>query len=191
METTGYCTRITCPICSNKHPSYIAAKDAARNGCPECGCSDINVSLVGNKIRIDLGSEGWLWLKSAIEDATDPITIGDDILDTFEIKSITPRCEGGGGGVWARGRIAHYIFDALVFPEHTECESFELGNSRISKLTVRLSAGNRVVSNFDRGWDIRPRDEMESCIVDLLTKVLADIVFSDQKKGSGCMIRMS
>lgn len=41
------------------------------------------------------------------------------------------------GGTWFSGSIAGHTLQVLVFPEHAECEEYELGTSRISKLWLR------------------------------------------------------
>jgi hypothetical protein len=80
------------------------------------------------------------------------------------------------GGTWVRGTLAGHAFEALVFAEHAESESYELERSRISKLCVR-DAADRVVACFDRGWDRTPDDEIAQAIIDLLAAELAEAVF--------------
>ena len=58
--------------------------------------------------------------------------------DDLEITKFHPR--KGVGGTWVSGRLSGYRFEALVFPEHAESESYELGRSRISKLWVQRLA---------------------------------------------------
>jgi len=49
----------------------------------------------------------------------------DDLGDDLEITKITR--QAAGSGTWVRGRIDGHRFDALVFPEHAEQSSFEIG----------------------------------------------------------------
>jgi hypothetical protein len=78
-----------------------------------------------------------------------------------------------GAGTWVIGTVAGFRFDALVFPDHAEQPEFELGESRISKLWIKRLADERVVCNFDRGWDVRPADETTQAVVDFLAATLA------------------
>jgi len=106
-----------------------------------------------------------------------------DLLDTLKITKIERRTSFG--GAWVSGTIGGHRFDALVFPEHAECPDYELGDSRISKLTVQRiavrSTGARTkttVANFDRGWDVRPTTPIAEQIVDLLAAGLAETVYA-------------
>lgn len=99
----------------------------------------------------------------------------DDLLATLRITGNKGRQSAGGR--WVSGGIAGHTFEALVFPEHAECASYELGESRISKLWVREQATKRTVANFERGWDIEPTTETAKRIVDLLAAGLAETVF--------------
>jgi hypothetical protein len=105
-------------------------------------------------------------------DDRDDLEIGDDL----EITRVTNRPSGGGR--WIRGTIMGHRFDALVFAEHAESSDYELDESRISKLWVQRSADRATVANFDRGWDVRPTDDLASRIVDFLTTGLADFAFA-------------
>jgi hypothetical protein len=99
--------------------------------------------------------------------------IGDDL----EITKTTRRA--GGGGTWVIGTIAGHKFNALVFPEHAECEDYELDDSRISKLWLRRISDKRAVVNFDRGWDVQPQTAEAQAIVDFLAAGLADYIYHD------------
>ena len=99
-----------------------------------------------------------------------------DTLATLRINKTDRRLSVG--GTWVTGTIAEHYFEALVFPEHAECESYELGDSRISKLYMRRSADRQTVANIDRGWDIEPADAPTRRLVDLLAAGLAELVFS-------------
>jgi len=100
--------------------------------------------------------------------------IGDDL----EITKTTRRAAGA--GTWVTGYIAGHKFEALVFPEHAECEDYELGESRISKLWIQKRgqyASLTTVANFDRGWDIQPKNKAAWAIVDFLAAGLADTIY--------------
>src|ERR1041384_2813337 len=99
-----------------------------------------------------------------------------DALATLRINKTDRRFSVG--GTWVTGTIAGHYFEALVFPEHAECESYELGDSRISKLFLRRSVDREVVANFDRGWDIEPTNDLARRLVDLLAAGLAECIFS-------------
>ena len=94
--------------------------------------------------------------------------IGDDL----EITKTTRRASGA--GTWVIGTTNGHRFEALVFPEHAECSSFELGSSRISKLWIKRLSDEKEVCNFDRGWDVRPTTKTAAAIVDFLTSGLAE-----------------
>lgn len=81
-----------------------------------------------------------------------------------------------GGGTWVCGTIAGHRFDALVFPEHAECEEYELGRSKISKLWVQRLADKKTVFNWDRGLDIDATTDLAQAIVDFLAEGLSNIV---------------
>lgn len=81
------------------------------------------------------------------------------------------------GGNWVHGTIAGHSFEALVFAEHAESSSYELDNSRISKLHLTHQITKRTVAAFDRGWDITPTSEVARAIVDVLAAGLAETIF--------------
>ena len=97
-----------------------------------------------------------------------------EILDSLRVTSTTRRPVGG---TWVEGSIAGHTFSALVFEEHAACADYELGDSRISKLSLRQEPTNSMVACFDRGWDQRPGTERASAIVDVLAAGLAETVF--------------
>lgn len=97
------------------------------------------------------------------------------ILDTLKLTRIERRTSAG--GAWVSGTIAGHRFEALVFPEHAESESYELADSRISKLWLSEVATQREIANFDRGWDLLPTTPAAKAIVDLLAAGLAETVW--------------
>ncbi len=98
-----------------------------------------------------------------------------DLLDTLKITKLERRTSAG--GAWVVGTIGGYRFDALVFPEHAECESYELARSRISKLWVYRITNSNEMGCFDRGWDIEPTTPEAQRIVDLLADGLAEHIY--------------
>ena len=97
-----------------------------------------------------------------------------EMLDTLVITKTTAR---GVGGTWVVGTIAGHAFEALVFPEHAEVESYEMDGSRISKLHLREAATKTEVASFDRGWDRQPTTDAAKAIVGLLSAGLAEHIF--------------
>lgn len=82
------------------------------------------------------------------------------------------------GGAWVLGTVNdQYKFNALVFSEHAEFESFELGQSKISKLWIQRLADHNVMFNFDRGLDVAAASTEVQVIVDFLCVGLSDLVF--------------
>ena len=99
----------------------------------------------------------------------------EDIGDDLNITSVKPR---DWGGTWVTGTISGHRFDALVFEEHAESESYELTNSRISKLWVQRLADKATTFTFDRGLEVDAMDETTKQIVGFLCAGLADHIFS-------------
>lgn len=101
----------------------------------------------------------------------------DDLADSLTLTKISRR--DSAAGAWVSGTIAGHRFDALVFPEHAESESYELDQSKISKLWLQRLSDKVTVVNFDRGWDVRPTDDLATRIVDFLAAGLANHVFGN------------
>lgn len=97
--------------------------------------------------------------------------IGDDLRITKKSR------RASAGGSWVKGTLNGHRFDALVFPEHAECECFELGESRISKLWLKCLDTGEEAACFDRGWDVHPTTEAARAIVDFLAASLAEHVY--------------
>ena len=100
-----------------------------------------------------------------------------DLLDTLKITKTERRRIGG--GTWVSGTIGGHRFDALVFPDHADDPTYELANSRISKLSLQRISDGQVVANFDRGWDVRPTTPIAEQIVDLFAAGLAETVYAE------------
>ena len=99
-----------------------------------------------------------------------------DLGGDFRITKTSRRASGG--GTWVCGTIAGHRFDALVFPEHAECEEYELGRSKISKLWVQRLADKQTVFNWDRGMDQSAATDLAQAIVDFLAAGLADQTYA-------------
>jgi hypothetical protein len=95
---------------------------------------------------------------------------GDDL-------AFTTRPRESCGGTWVTGLVAGHRFQALVFPGHADDPSWELGESRISKLWVQRLADRAVVFNFDRGPDQPAQDAAAARVVEFLAANLAERVF--------------
>jgi hypothetical protein len=103
---------------------------------------------------------------------TNDLELGDDL----RITKTTGRAAGN--GTWVCGTIGGHRFDALVFPEHADNPEWEIGDSRISKLSVQRLADHRTVFNWDRGADVPASDAVAAAIVDFLCAGLAEHVFT-------------
>ena len=100
-----------------------------------------------------------------------------DLMDTLEIKKIQRRTHSG--GAWVTGTMAGHRFEALVFAEHAESESYELDDSRISKLWLQRIDDRVTVYNWDRGIDIKAATPIAAKIVDLLAAGLAEFIYGE------------
>mgnify|MGYP001604189826 FL=1 len=100
-----------------------------------------------------------------------------ELLDTLKITKIERR-PANVGGAWVTGTMGGHRFDALVFADHATESGYELGDSRISKISVQPIGEHRMVACFDRGWDLRPTTPIAEQIVDLLAAGLAETVYS-------------
>lgn len=98
----------------------------------------------------------------------------DELGDDFNLVKLEKRDISGS---WAAGTIAGYWFDALVFPAHAERQSYELGDSRISKLWLQRLSDKKTVFNWDRGQDQPAADSEVQAVIDFLCAGLADYVY--------------
>ena len=137
------------------------------------------------------GLTPWLRMVQLIVTSSPTCAVGGTMME------LTTRSEGGGSktdigddlvitgtsrravasGTWAHGKVAGHKFEALVFPEHAEQESFELDQSKISKLQIKRIADGAEVCSFDRGWDCEPVDATTRAVVEFLKGILADRVY--------------
>ena len=100
----------------------------------------------------------------------------DDLGDDLKITKTDSSRQMG--GTWVTGSIAGHSFQVLVFEDHAECEEYELGTSRISKLWLRRQADRQVVANFDRGWELEPTTDAAREVVDFLAAGIAEHTFN-------------
>jgi hypothetical protein len=102
--------------------------------------------------------------------------------DLNDLRITTPAKEikkgRAAGGVWIDGTLAGHRFQALVFADHAECEEYELGTSKISKLWVQCLADKKGVFNWDRGMDQPAETDLAQAIVDFLAAGLADLIYA-------------
>lgn len=56
--------------------------------------------------------------------------------------------------MWTKGTLNGYQFCIKHFEEGSE---FGINNGRISKMT--LSKDGKTLANYDRGWDVKPKDD--------------------------------
>ena len=106
--------------------------------------------------------------------ATNPEDL--DVGHDLEITKTTRRAAGA--GTWVCGTLSGHRFEALVFPEHADNPEWEIGDSRISKLSIRRLADRRIVFSWDRGADVPAADFVTECVVDFLAGGLADHIYA-------------
>ena len=53
--------------------------------------------------------------------------------------------------MWKKGTLDGYVYEAKVYAEGSV---YGINGGKISKLQVKLD--DRVVANYDRGWDLYP-----------------------------------
>ena len=84
------------------------------------------------------------------------LVIGEEYEDADELIILKVEPPAPRGRCWVTGMIQKHRFSALVFPEHALHPSYELCQSRISKLDIRRHADNELVVNFEDGTFPRP-----------------------------------
>ncbi|MDB5321775.1 MAG: hypothetical protein JWN40_3406 [Phycisphaerales bacterium] len=82
-----------------------------------------------------------------------------------------------GPGKWVTGWIDGFDFEALVFAEHALRASYEIDQSRISKLCLRDHQTQREAYHWDRGLDYPAQNKRCKAAVECLAQHLAEIVF--------------
>ena len=98
-----------------------------------------------------------------------------DLGDDFEITQTTRR--NAGNGTWVDGTLNGHRFQALVFEGHAESESYELGDSRISKLWIQRIADRKKVFDWDRGPVTPAAGSLAGEIADFLCAGLAERIY--------------
>lgn len=68
------------------------------------------------------------------------------------------------GGNWISGKVRSFRFQAKVYQEGSK---FGINGGNVSKLTVRPEDAPMII-NYDRGWDIRPKNAEEEKIIDAI-----------------------
>jgi len=81
------------------------------------------------------------------------------------------------GCCWALGVVKEYRFAARLCRHHSLIPWRELGHSRISKLKVQQLDDEKVVANFDQGWETVPKTKTACDVVELLVTSLADRIY--------------
>jgi hypothetical protein len=109
---------------------------------------------------------------SATKEA-DGMEIGEDLV----VSKPHPRDQFEGS--WIEGTLNGHKFNALVFKDHADDLSWELLDSRISKLWVQRLSDSKTVFNWDRGMDVPAEDRVAQTIVEFLCAGLAEHVYSE------------
>ena len=101
------------------------------------------------------------------------LDLGADLATTRSTRRLA------GGGTWVLGTLHGHRFEALVFPEHAEDRTWEVDDSRISKLWIRRLADRKPVYGWDREPDLPAADDVVGQIVEFLCAGLADHVYPE------------
>ncbi|HVT90653.1 MAG TPA: hypothetical protein VHD56_17490 [Tepidisphaeraceae bacterium] len=80
------------------------------------------------------------------------------------------------GGTWINGTVPGYRFCALVFSEHAQNPAWEIGRSRISKLSIQRANDTEMLYSWDRGSDIPARDSEVEAILEYLKNALSRVL---------------
>lgn len=108
-----------------------------------------------------------------------PIKRGLPIVEKeFEISSDTRQTDNWVGGFIFKNNVK-YTFSAKIFDDDSENG---IDNGRISKLTVRRAYDDKQIANFDRGWDIYPRETALLTMLKCLIKKLNNLPYTDGRK---------
>ena len=105
------------------------------------------------------------------------MTTNDDLDVGFDLEITKVTRQAAGAGTWICGTLSGHRFEALVFPGHAADPEWEIGDSCISKLSIRRLVDGRIVFNWDRGADVPASDELTGAIVDFLAGGLADHIY--------------
>ena len=66
----------------------------------------------------------------------------------------------------SQGKNAPTVHVHYWMKRYKEPSKFGIDGGRISKLTLKI--GDEIVANYDRGWDIRPRNEIAEKVLYIL-----------------------
>ena len=70
--------------------------------------------------------------------------------------------------MWTQGTIDGYEYWVKHYEEGSE---YGINGGKISKLAIRKTGEAKYLANYDRGWDIRPKDaEVKAVYKQLLKK---------------------
>ena len=64
---------------------------------------------------------------------------------------------------WYQGEVGYYSWEGKIFDDPSQ---FGINNGRVSKLKIKK--GNKVVVNYDRGWDIPVDEDTAKVVNDIL-----------------------
>lgn len=82
------------------------------------------------------------------------------------------------GGPWQKGHIGNeYAWSGKIYEEPSK---FGINNGKISKLTVNKNG--KVVVNYDRGWDIKPKNKQDKEAVNEILYEHNDELIADWDK---------
>lgn len=68
------------------------------------------------------------------------------------------------GNGWVSGKCDDYTFEAKV---HADGSRFGVNGGRVSKMTM-YDENNNWVMNYDRGWDIEPKEDIVDCYANII-----------------------
>lgn len=74
--------------------------------------------------------------------------------------------------MWSYGRIENNgeIFRYTVKHFSVESEDYRIDGGKISKLEIRNIENNKIICNYDRGWDIKIDSKFEDILTEILKK---------------------
>lgn len=97
------------------------------------------------------------------------VNVGEVRIQSIDLIGIKARFDGA---LWVTARGAGYDICALIFRDHADDPDWEIGQSGISKLSIRRLGSREIVYNWDRGLDIEPRDQEVAQLVHLIERHL-------------------
>ena len=92
---------------------------------------------------------------------------GKKIKENYETIRLFPMESSGLHDNWYDGQFGPYYVTALIFEEPSR---HGINNGRISKLSIsNINTGN-LLCTYDRGWDIKPADEVKELYNSIIKK---------------------